>query len=41
MLVPGVLAGGTLLAEAYAASEVIGAMLDRADLAAVDPSETA
>ncbi|MGH9239351.1 MAG: putative ABC exporter domain-containing protein [Vicinamibacterales bacterium] len=41
VLVPGVLAGGTLLAEAYAASEVIGAMLDRADLAAVDPSETA
>jgi ABC-2 type transport system permease protein len=41
VFVPGVLAGGTLLVEAYAASEVIGAMLDRADLAAVDPSETA
>jgi hypothetical protein len=41
VFVPGVLAGGTQLVEAYAASEVIGAMLDRADLAAIDPSETA
>ena len=41
LFVPGVLAGGALLVEAYAASEVIGAMLDRSDLAAIDPSETA
>lgn len=41
VFVPGMLAGGALLVEAYAASEVIGAMLDRSDLAAIDPSETA
>ena len=37
----GLLAGGALLVEAFAASEVIGAILDRADTAAIDPSETA
>lgn len=41
VFVPAVLSGGALLAEAYAASEVIGAILDRSDLAAIDPSETA
>lgn len=41
VFVPAVLAGGALLVEAYAASEVIGAILDRSDLAAIDPSEMA
>jgi hypothetical protein len=41
VFVPGALAGLALLVEAYAASEVIGAMLDRSDLGAIDPSETA
>jgi ABC-2 type transport system permease protein len=41
VFVPGALAGGALLVEVYAASEIIGAMLDRSDLAAIDPSETA
>jgi hypothetical protein len=40
-MLAGLLAGGALLVEAFAASEVIGAILDRSDIAAIDPSETA
>ena len=32
---------GALLVEAFAATEVIGAVLDRSDIGAIDPSETA
>jgi hypothetical protein len=41
VMLAGLLAGGALLIEAFAASEVLGAILDRSDIAAVDPSETA
>lgn len=41
VMLAGLLAGGALLVEAFAASEVIGAILDRSDTAAIDPSETA
>jgi hypothetical protein len=34
--VPGALAGATLLAEAFAGSEIVGALLDRTDIAAID-----
>ena len=41
VMLAGLLAGGALLVEAFAATEVIGAVLDRSDIAAIDPSETA
>ena len=41
IMLAGLLAGGALLVEAFAASEVLGAILDRSDIAAIDPSETA
>ena len=41
VILAGLLAGGALLVEAFAASEVLGAILDRSDIAAIDPSETA
>jgi hypothetical protein len=36
IVVPGALAGATLLAEAFAGSEIVGALLDRTDIAAID-----
>jgi hypothetical protein len=41
VMLAGLLAGTALLVEAFAATEVIGAILDRSDIAAIDPSETA
>lgn len=39
-IVPGALAGATLLGEVFAGSEIIGAILDRTDIAAIDAPET-
>jgi hypothetical protein len=41
VILPGILAGSVLLVEAFAGSELVGAALDRSDIAAIDPSETA
>jgi hypothetical protein len=38
--VPAILAGGTLQAEAFLATEMIGAMFDRTDVAALDAPDT-
>jgi hypothetical protein len=40
VLVPAILAGGTLQAEAFLATEMIGAMFDRTDVAALDAPDT-
>jgi hypothetical protein len=39
VILPGALAGTALLVEAFAGSELIGAVLDRSDIGAIDPSE--
>jgi hypothetical protein len=39
-VLPGLLAGGTLIVEALAASEMVGAILDRTDITAVDAPDT-
>jgi hypothetical protein len=40
VVLPGLLAGGTLIVEALAASEMVGAILDRTDITAVDAPDT-
>ena len=39
IVVPAVLAAGTLQVEAFVGSELIGVLLDRTDVSAIDPSE--
>jgi hypothetical protein len=40
VVVAGVLAGGTLLVEAFIAAEIVGAFLDRSDISALDAQES-
>lgn len=40
VVLPGMLAGGTLIVEALAGSEMVGAILDRTDISAVDAPDT-
>jgi hypothetical protein len=40
IVLPGVLAGAALLVEAFVGTEVIGAILERSDISAVDARET-
>jgi hypothetical protein len=39
VILPGALAAATLIAEAFLASEAVGAIFDRTDVSAVDPAE--
>ena len=36
-VIPAILGAGTLLAEAFVASEALGALLERTDVSAIDP----
>ena len=39
VVVAGILAGGALLVEAFAAAEIVGAILDRSDISVLDAQE--